>query len=200
MRARCSGARRDSSTGRTHARAGAILQEERGLSRRRRHHLNARPSLFERPPACTSQLRIGASGPARRSHSYPRPHDVRLELCARHVRQNQQRSASPAAGHAVRAALAPAAAYRRRQCTRRQRGHMRQGIPARLPLRSGGLTRPLRVPQVLPALPPVAARDFDEAQRGAEDFMRVQADELGAPRFVNVKARRLKAQQSALPS
>jgi hypothetical protein len=45
---------------------------------------------------------------------------------------------------------------------------------------------------VLPALPPVAARDFDEAQRGAEDFVRMQGDDLGAPRFVDVKARGLK--------
>ena len=47
-------------------------------------------------------------------------------------------------------------------------------------------------PQVLPSLPPVTARDLDEAQRGAEEFMRMQADELGAPRFVDVKARRLR--------
>lgn len=57
---------------------------------------------------------------------------------------------------------------------------------------SAGVTRPLRVPQVLPALPLLPAREFEEAQLGAEEFMRTQTDELGAPRFVDVKARRLR--------
>ena len=59
------------------------------------------------------------------------------------------------------------------------------------------MTRALRVLQVLPTLPPVPARDYDEAQLGAEEFMRTQTDELGAPRFVNVKARWLWLQLTA---